>query len=54
MKNADVGSSFDDWLCEEGLLKQATAAAAVRVVARLRESKDDESRAVSSELSANS
>jgi hypothetical protein len=29
-----IGSSFDDWLREEGLYEQATAAAIKRVLAR--------------------
>jgi antitoxin HicB len=34
MKKKNIGSSFDDWLREEGLYEQATAVAIKRVLAR--------------------
>lgn len=34
MKKANVGSSFDDWLREEGIYEQVTAVAVKRVLAR--------------------
>ena len=35
MKKKDIGSSFDDWLREEGLYEQVTAVAIQRVLVRL-------------------
>jgi antitoxin HicB len=35
MKKKDIGSSFDDWLHEEGLYEEVTAVAVKRVLARL-------------------
>jgi hypothetical protein len=35
MKKKNIGSSFDDWLREEGLYKDVTAVAIKRVLARL-------------------
>jgi DNA-binding Xre family transcriptional regulator len=34
MKKENIGSSFDDWLREEGIYKEASAAAIKRVLAR--------------------
>jgi len=34
MKKKNIGSSFDDWLREEGLYEQTTAVAIKRVLAR--------------------
>jgi hypothetical protein len=34
MKKKNIGSSFDDWLREEGLYEQATAVAVKRVLER--------------------
>jgi hypothetical protein len=34
MKKKHIGSSFDDWLREEGIYKDATAVAIKRVFAR--------------------
>ncbi|MGA3345917.1 MAG: XRE family transcriptional regulator [Terracidiphilus sp.] len=34
MKKRDIGSSFDNWLREEGFYEEATAAALKRVLAR--------------------
>jgi DNA-binding phage protein len=34
MKKKNIGSSFDDWLREEGLYEEATAVAIKRVLAR--------------------
>ena len=34
MKKKNIGSSFDDWLREEGFYEEATAAAVKRVLAR--------------------
>lgn len=34
MKRANKGSSFDDWLKEEGIYEEVTAAAVKRVLAR--------------------
>jgi hypothetical protein len=35
MKKKNIGSSFDDWLREEGIYKEASAAAIKRVLARI-------------------
>jgi antitoxin HicB len=34
MKKKNIGSSFDDWLHEEGFYEEATAAAIQRVLVR--------------------
>jgi hypothetical protein len=34
MKKENIGSSFDDWLHEEGIYKETSAAAIKRVLAR--------------------
>ena len=36
MKKKNIGSSFDDWLREEGLYEEVTAVAIQRVLKRLR------------------
>jgi uncharacterized protein (DUF1778 family) len=44
MKKKNIGSAFDNWLREEGISKDVTAAAAKRVAARAMENRSDRRR----------
>ncbi len=50
MKKENIGSSFDDWLREEGTCKETSAAAIKRVLARQISLEMDEQKITKSEM----